>query len=196
MTSLEVIEDEAFAYTALEGIKFNDSLKEIRERAFIETKFKDLMIPDSVTLVADDSFFGLENLERLYLGKNLKTLGNKAFYNAQNLLSIEIASISLNDLKTGNDVFTNAGKVNGMQVYFLDGVKTIPSFLFFSTSNINSLCNIHTVSLPNSLTKVGKGSFYELKINRVNYRGTQDQFKQVEVMDDNSVFSLVDYGGN
>lgn len=195
MTSIEVIEDEAFAYTALEGIKFNNSIKEIRERAFIETKFKDLIIPDSVTLVADDSFYGLENLERLYLGKNLKTLGNKAFYNAPNLVSIEIASTSLNDLKTGNDVFTNAGKNNGMQVYFLDGVTKIPSYLFFSTSNIEELCNIKTLSLPNTLTSVGVGAFYELDIERVNYRGTYSDYSKVNVSQDNYSNDNLDYGG-
>lgn len=195
MTKLEVIEDEAFAYSKLKGIKFNDSLKEIRERAFVNTQIVDLIIPNSVNLIGDDSFSNLSNLERLYLGRNLKVLGNKAFYNSKNLISIEIASVSLNDLKTGNDVFTNSGKENGMQVYFLDGVTKIPSYLFFSTSNIDELCNIKILSLPSTIKSIGKGAFFELNIERVNYRGTKEQYSQIKVSEDNYSNDNLDCGG-
>ena len=195
MTTLEVIEDECFAYTNLVGIKFNNLIKEIRERAFIDTLFKDLIIPDSVTLIAGEAFSNLSNLKRLYLGQNLKTLGRKAFYNASKLTSLEIASASLNDLKTGNDVFTNAGKEEGMLVYFLDGVTKIPSYLFFSTANVEELCNIKTLSLSNSITSIGKGAFYELDIERVNYRGSKEQYSQINISEDNYSNDNLDYGG-
>lgn len=195
MTKLEIIEDEAFAYSSLQGIKFNNLIKEIRERAFINTQFTDLILPDSVLLIGNDCFSDLLKLKRLYLGKNLKVLGNKAFYNSLNLEYIEIASTSLDNLKTGNNIFTNAGKENGMKVYFLDGVVNIPSYLFFSTSNIDELCNIKVVSIPNTIKSIGQGAFYELDIERVNYRGSKEEYSKINIAEDNYSNNNLDCGG-
>ena len=85
-----------------------------------------LIITDNVTIIRRDAFANNRLLENLYLGKGLKKLLERAFYNVDKLTNLNIASIELNDLAYGNQVFTNAGKVNGMQVYIMDGVKVIP----------------------------------------------------------------------
>ena len=194
---LTVIDDEAFAYTSnLEGVKFNSLITEIGERAFCNSGLVNLTLPDSVTLVRKDAFSNSESLEKIYLGKELKVLQDKAFYNLKNLKTINIASTSLNDLAYGNQVFTNAGKTNGMQVYVMDGVKSLPNNLFFSTSDIDSLANIHTLSLPNSLTRIGECAFSDITINKINYRGTTEDFKKVVIEEDGLSYEKIEFGGN
>ena len=55
--------------------------------------------------------------------------------------------------------------------------------------------NITTLSLPNTLTSVGVGAFYELDIERVNYRGTYSDYSKVNVSQDNYSNDNLDYGG-
>ena len=189
-TQIELIEDECFAYSYLnKGIKFPASLKDIGERAFINSKMKDLIIPDNVEIIRGKAFSG-SSLERVYLGSSLKQIDNYAFYNTTNLVSLEVASIKLNDFGYGNHIFTNAGTNEGMQVYFLDGVEVIPANMFFATSNIDELPYINILSLPSSLTSINDKAFYALEMERVNYRGTKTQFDAL-----NTTFDNLDIGG-
>lgn len=189
-TKLEVIEDECFAYTSLnKGIAFPETLKDIGERAFLNSKIKDLIIPNNVEIIRDKAFSNGE-LERVYLGTSLKEIGNYAFYNNDKLESLEIASVSIKDFKLGNHIFTNAGKEKGMQVYFLDGVTTLPANMFFATSNIDELPVINVLSLPASLISINDKAFYALDIERVNYRGTLEQYELLDCE-----FTNLDIGG-
>lgn len=189
-TSIEVIEDECFAYSSLNlGINFPNTLKDIGERAFINSKMKDLIVPDNVEIIRGKAFSG-SSLERVYLGTSLKQIDNYAFYNTTNLISLEVASHKLNDFNYGNHIFTNAGLEKGLQVYFLDGVEVIPANMFFATSNIDELPNVKVVSLPSSLTNVNDKAFYALDLERVNYRGSLEQFNNL-----NTTFDNLDIGG-
>ncbi len=189
-TKLEVIEDECFAYTSLnKGIAFPETLKDIGERAFLNSKIKDLIIPNNVEIIRDKAFSN-GGLERVYLGTSLKEIGNYAFYNNDRLASLEIASVSIKDFKLGNHIFTNAGLEKGMQVYFLDGVTSIPMNMFFATSNIDELPFIKVLSLPSTLTSINDKAFYVLDIERVNYRGTLEQYKKLDYD-----FTNLDIGG-
>lgn len=194
---IKVIEDEAFAYTSkLEGVKFNSLLTDIGERAFYQSSLKNLIITDNVTIIRRDAFANNRFLENLYLGKNLKTLLDKVFYNADKLSNLNIASTSLNDLTYGNQVFTNVGKVNGMKVYVMDGVKVIPNNMFFSTADIDSLASIHTLSIPSSLERIGECAFSDITIEKINYRGTLNDFKKLLIEDDGLSYENIEFGGN
>lgn len=193
-TKIEVINDEAFAYvSSLRGIKFPANIKEIGERAFLATGLINLSIPDSVTLVRNEAFSNCTSLERLYLGTNLKTIKEKAFYNASSLISLEVASVKLDDFAFANNIFTKAGLNKGFQVYFLDGVTYIPTNMFLSTSNIDDLPNITVLSIANSIIEIGTFAFEGQEISRVNYRGNQQQFANVNT--NGNVFDNLDLGG-
>lgn len=188
-TKLEYVEDECFAHSFVKGINLPSSLKDIGQRAFLSTKLTDLFISDNVEIIREESFANTL-LERIYLGKNLKQIDNKAFYNATNLVSLEVASERLNDFSNGNHIFTNAGQDRGFQVYILDGVTYLPSNMFFSTSNVEELPNLKVLSIPSSVNHIGSNAFYYLDIDRVNYRGTIDQYNSLDYNFDN-----LDIGG-
>ena len=61
--NLVLIEDEAFAETAVEVISFPKSLVEIGERAFAGTyALREISIPDSVQYIADRAFEGCHDI--------------------------------------------------------------------------------------------------------------------------------------
>jgi len=194
-TKLEIIEDETFAHTSeLRGINLPTSITEIRERAFIGSGLINLIVPDNVTKIEGEAFKDCLSLERILLGENLLNINNKAFYGNINLVSLEIKSKKLNDFSFGNNVFTKAGINKGLQVYFLDGVTHIPSNMFLSTSNIDELPNIEVLSLPSSLIQIGTMAFEGQSFTRVNYRGSEEEFNKLAILDSYE-FENLDIGG-
>ena len=62
--------------------------------------------------------------------------------------------------------------------------------------NIDSLANIHTLSLPNSLIRIGECAFSDITINKINYRGTTDDCKKVVIEEDGLSYETIEFGGN
>ena len=192
-TTLTTIEDEAFAdITNLAKVHLPSSIKEIGQRGFSNSGLKEINIPSSVELIRSEAFYGNIALEKVYLGEGVKTILNKAFMNCVNLKELVIASEALNNFKSGNDIFT--GVINNkLNIYVKDGVTSLPEYLFFSTSNVNKLINIATISLPTSLTNIGNHAFLGVDIDRVNYRGTLSQYNLINT--NNNILNNVDFGG-
>lgn len=194
-TSITKINDEAFAYTeSLRKLSLPNSLQIIGQRSFKNSAIVDLIIPNSTQIIGIDAFNSATNLERVKLGSGLKTIKKGAFAYTSNLLAIQVDSIKLDDISTGNNIFVEAGKNNGMQVYFSKGVTHIPSYMFFPTSNVDKLPNIIVLSLPNTLSTIGAGAFMESDIARVNFRGTRSEFESINIVD-GYVFTNLDFGG-
>ncbi|MGI6714450.1 MAG: leucine-rich repeat domain-containing protein [Bacilli bacterium] len=194
-SKLTVISDETFAHAqSLAWVQFPETLREIGVRAFYHNALVDLIIPDQVTAVNAAAFAGAQALKRLYLGRALTTLQPRAFFGCANLLSLEIASVNLQPFSCGNDVFTQAGKSDDLLVYVLDGVNSLPSYLFFGTADFEQLPRINVLTLPHSLATVGTGAFAHLTLTRVNYRGSETDYHSI-IFEDGFTFSEVDFGG-
>lgn len=70
-----------FAFkTPIENLTINGSFNVIGKEAFKRCQFRDLKLPDSVTIINDGAFSQCTMLENINLGSNLKTIGKEAFY--------------------------------------------------------------------------------------------------------------------
>lgn len=86
----------------LTEVKFGSSLLNISQSAFGYTALKHVIIPDNVTTIELQAFYG-SSLEYAILGKNLKKLGNDVFYNCSNLK--EVYYLGENKPQFGQSVF-------------------------------------------------------------------------------------------
>lgn len=194
-TKMTVIEDECFAYaTNMKQLSLPSTLVEIGQRAFKSSSLKEIVIPDNVTLIKEDAFNSCASLEKLYLGRNLEKIYEGAFGYTTNLKELVYASLNIKDFNTSNKIFINSASLNGLNMYVLDGVKSLPNNLFFATSNINQLVNINVISLPTSLTNVGENAFLGVDIARTNYRGTQKDYNEI-IFEGDFTFENLDFGG-
>lgn len=96
-------------------------LKTIEEHGTIK-------IPDVVTTIADDAFWGLYTLEKITLPKNIKKIGKNAFADCQNLHTVTLSE-NLEDidytafsgcynLKTINVPIKILEKIGNIKSYF------------------------------------------------------------------------------
>ena len=104
-------------------------------------------VPESVTEILAGAFSEC-GLKSVVLPENLKTLGNKAFYNCTSLESVTIPSqIDV----IGQSCFEGCTSLK--TVTFGDGLKTISQRAFYGCSSIEELV------LPNKVRTIGKYAF-------------------------------------
>ena len=163
---------------------------------FSKIDIREINIGPEVLAIKESAFESCTSLETINIHDNIHLIEVKAFYNTKNLTLLNIASTSLNDLAYGNQVFTNAGKINGMQVYVVYGVKSIPNNMFFGTSDVESLANITTLSIPTSLERIGENAFSDIMINEVDYRGTKEDFNRLQIGENGLSYKNIKFGGN
>ena len=96
---VRVIHLGAFAENqTMQSITLPESLKKISGAMYCIGAFKDckslqeIIIPNQVTEIGKEAFWGCENLHKVYLGKSVEFLSTDAFYGCMNLKEIEIHS--------------------------------------------------------------------------------------------------------
>ena len=106
-----------------------------------------VVIPDTVTYIADCAFEGCTNLEEVTFGSSVKTIGSYAFKNCQKLVGAQFPD-SLETI--GYQAFYNDRAL--ADVSFNEGLKTIGEEAFRSSG-------VRSVKLPSTMTDMGRWTF-------------------------------------
>ena len=175
--SVTSIGDYAFRYcTGLTSITIPDSVTSIGGAAFYGcTGLTSVTIPDSVTTIDNWVFNGCTGLTSITISDSVTTIGSKAFYDCTGLTSITIpdsvttiGSLAFSGCTSLETVtipknakfdsygctFNNCTSLKN--VIFSSGIEKIPDYLFYKSSNLNSLTSI---TIPNSVTSIGYIAF-------------------------------------
>ena len=113
----------------------------------------------SVTAIGE---FALANCNStsITIPSSITSLGTGAFANCKNLTELNYNATSINNLSANNYVFYNAGQnTNGITINFVNGVSTIPSYLFASTNSTAGAPNITQINMPSTLTTINSYAF-------------------------------------
>jgi len=118
-------------YLNLEKTTLEDNL--IKEDLFYNnTNLKEIILPESLTLIGDRAFKNCYNLEKIVLGNNVKKISKEAFYNCLKLQEINIDSVEeIND-------YVFSGCKNLKSIKLGKNLKILQDYVFFDT-NINDV---------------------------------------------------------
>lgn len=170
--TLKYIGMRVFADTNITKITLPDKLEKIGHQAFKGTKLNKIIIPDSVKKI-ENSSFAYSTIKSVKFGKNLTTIGIKAFKRCNNLKSVTIpkglkkldswafkackklesVKISSNDIKFGIRVFEKCPKLKKVSI---NKAKTISYHEFSRCSSLK------TVDIKET-EKIERGAFYKCK---------------------------------
>ena len=133
------------------------------------TEITNLVIPNGVTSICDNAFYGCSGLNTVTIPNGLTTIGEEAFCRCSGLTSITIPN---SVTRIGGGAFYACSSLTSVTIP--NSVTNIGNFAFNGCSSLTS------VNLPNSLTSISNGVFEHCG-------------KLVSVTIPNSVTSIDDY---
>jgi len=175
--SLTVIGVRAFRdCTALTGIYLPAGVKEIREETFFGcNSLTAVNLDNGVESIGSYAFYGAA-IEDLSAGNILKTIGNGAFGNCQNLKGVSgMDSVT----EIGSNAFENCASLQSF---------TVPAGVTQIRSNTFAGCGkLSYVELGKNVTSIENGAFGNCySIANVCFNGTKKEFESIAVGDDNA----------
>jgi len=182
--------DYAFRSCAgLTAVEFSESLTKIGNYVFYDcTGLTSVTIPDSVTSIGTRAFYGCTSLNALTFGKSVTSIGDYAFQKCEALKSVvvpnsvnhinwaafskcdSLESITIPFVGSKKDGTSNTafGYIFGSSLDS-NNTGTVPSSLkrvvitggsFIADKAFWGCSNLASITLPNSITSIGKHAFY------------------------------------
>ena len=144
---LEVIDDEAFAYTyELRSIELPKPLKYIGKEAFIESPLKSLILPENLKLIGERAFYN-NNLLHVCVENGVQHIGDEAF-RACVMLSTASIPGTVNRIPKG--LFFGCGCLENVQLG--EGIEEIGESAFQD-------CALENLQIPDSVRIIRKNAF-------------------------------------
>lgn len=107
-----------------------------------------VIIPDSVTRIGDDAFYGCTSLTSVIIGNSVASIGYSAFRGCTSLKNVTIPD---SVTKIGTYAFSNCTSLTSVTIP--DSVTSIDTYAFYNCSSLTS------VTIGNSVTSIGSSAF-------------------------------------
>ena len=116
-------------------------------------------IGKNVTSIGEKAFLNCGKLNRLVIGESVSSIGVNAFAGCSKLVELQYNARAVIGLNISSGVFSYSG--SGMKVTFGDGVEEIPSYLFHDDDYAyGSSPEISSVTMGDGVTSIGNYAFY------------------------------------
>ena len=154
---------------AIEKVELPQNLKTINDNAFRQTRLQTIAIPDKVTNIGYNAFYGCSLLERIELPNSVTSLGSDCFENCSSLKEVVLS----NQLTTIPSSCFRKCDIRELQIPA--SVRTINYDAFYSNRNLKSItfeeglqtidseafryCATDTLVMPSTLKTIGSNAF-------------------------------------
>ena len=152
--------------------------------AFYLSTITSIEVPDSVTSIGEMAFLGCTSLKSVKLSTGVAKIDKNAFGSCSALQEIQVAKdnpnfSSLNGVlyskKQDTLIIYPAAKTDA--AYIIPSCVTSVAMYAFSENPY-----LETLTIPNSLIKVGDSAFYNCKnLRAVSYNGTEEEWNQITI---------------
>ena len=181
------------AYSSMNGVLFNKVKTELIRYPEGKTDTS-YAIPNSVTSIDYDAFYGCSSLTSITIPNGVTIIGGSAFEDCSSLTSITIpnsvtsiyistfsgcsslASITIPNSVTSIDYAAFSGCSSLTSITISDSVTSIGDDAFEDCSSLTS------ITIPDSVTSIGDCAFNGCSsLKDVYYSGTQEQWKKISI---------------
>ena len=192
-----------YACLKLASVSLPGGVKSVGQSAFQDcAKLTAVEIPEGVTSIGYRAFYGCSGLTSVTIPEGVTSIGSSAFSGCRSLTSVTIpegvtsidyytfedcsslTSVTIPESVTsiGNSAFSGCSGLTSVTI--LEGVTSIGNQAFYGCSSLTS------VTIPDSVTSIGNSAFYGCsKLKHVYYGGSDLQWKEIEIGNDNSALT-------
>ena len=152
--------------------------------AFYLSAITSIEIPDTVTSIGEMAFLGCTSLKSVKLSTGVAKIDKNAFGSCSALQEIQVAKENANfssldgvlySKKQDTLVIYPAAKTDAAYI-IPSGVTSVAMYAFSENPYLE------TLTIPNSLIKVGDSAFYNCKnLRAVSYNGTEEEWNQITI---------------
>ena len=147
LTSVHISDLVAWCNITFAGNPFRD-LSSTLHLYLNGTEVKDLVIPNNVTTIGDNAFYGFSGLTSVTIPNSVTSIGSRAFFNCSGLTSVTIPN-SVTSI--GDNAFLYCSGLTSV---------TIPNSVTSIGFGAFSYCSgLTSVTIPNSVTSIGSCAF-------------------------------------
>ena len=174
LTRIEVREDNN-AYKSIDGNLYSKNGKTLENYAVgkNETEFT---IPDGVTHIGNDAFYGCSSLTSITIPNSVTGIGSRAFYGCSSLTDITIPN-SVTSI--WDSAFSNCSSLTS--VIIPDSVEYIDYLVFGGCSNLTS------ITIGKGVTSIRRYTFYNCsKLTTVYYKGSAQEWNNISINNENN----------
>lgn len=130
----------------------------IYKSAFSNTKFSEIILPDTLTSIGDFAFSSCSNLTSIEIPAAVTSIGNSIFSSCKGLTNISIASGSTSYQVIDQVVYSKDGKTlvtcpAASRITIPATVTKIADYAFYYNTNLQS------ITIPVSVEEMGEGAF-------------------------------------
>lgn len=206
---------------SIRSLKISDSVTLIGEAAFSGCEnLKSVNIGNGVKTIEVDAFCYCPNLKKVTIGKNVVEIADYAFFVCQSLDEFSVNSENTIYKSVGGVLYSDDGKT---LIKYPEG-KTDKSFrvpasvtkiaaeAFLDanyleevtvTGNVHSIganafycSNVNTVTIGIGVKSIGESAFADSCLTVLNYLGSQDDWENIDIGDDNDILMSVSINYN
>lgn len=116
----------------------------------------DIKIPDTVTAIDGNAFYGCDGLTDVTLGAGLQTIGDNAFAKT----ALNSITIPANVTAIGKDAFSECGSLSSVKFAAASKLTTIGEAAFYKSA-------VTSVTIPASVTEINPSAFSDTPLNKV-----------------------------
>ena len=186
----------------LTNINLPNSVTSIGGSAFSGcSSITSITLPNSVTSIGGSAFSGCSSLTSITLPNSVTSIGGYAFLSCSELRSVGWNAKNCHRAGSPSDpIFSNCTKLE--KIVIGKQVEVIPSAAFCSckalkyvelSDNITSIgsygfsnCdNLTEIILPKSITSIGEWMLGNARIDRIYYKGTEEEWENISIGDYN-----------
>lgn len=146
---------------------------EIKDGVLVKCKnweIQEAVIPDSVTKIGEDAFWGCDSLESIEIPDSVTEIGEGAFWGCRSLKSVEIPD---SVVKIGEMAFEDCSNLQSVAIP--DSVTEIEKAAF-------SCCwSLKSIEIPNSVVKIGEEAFWDCEsLCNISVAPENPSFKDID----------------
>ena len=159
-SSVQIIENSAFASSRLSKVTCQEGLREIKDGAFVNSNLTEIIFPESLSIIGVSAFQNCSNLVDINIPAGVEEIGGSAFGECMSLLDINVAEENKHYGSVDGVLFNKDKSTLIQYPAGKSGPYIIPNTVTTIAQGVFVSSKLTEITIPESVTNIVWGAFW------------------------------------